>query len=365
MSVLEDRQRLIREVEQARAEGARLAPACAVVGIDPRTFQRWQDGGGVRADRRPGADRPTPTQALSEAERAEILRVVNEDRFAALSPAQIVPRLADEGVYLASERTFYRVLAAADQVTHRGRAKPPQAKRAPTTHVAYAPGQVWCWDVTWLPRTVTGQWFYLYLILDLYSRKIVGYEVHESETGDHAAQLLKRTALAEGIHAAVTKPVLHGDNGQSLKATTVLAMLRWLGVTPSYSRPRVSDDNAFVESLFRTAKYRPGFPAKGFTDLAHARTWAQAFVDWYNTEHRHSGLRYVAPEQRHRGEDGELLMRRHTLYQDAQRRHPRRWSRHTRDWTPKGPVTLNPERDTLAATGRPRSDSTTNKRSAA
>ncbi len=139
MSVLEDRQRLIREVEQARAEGARLAPACAVVGIDPRTFQRWQDGGGVRADRRPGADRPTPTQALSEAERAEILRVVNEDRFAALSPAQIVPRLADEGVYLASERTFYRVLAAADQITHRGRAKPPQAKRAPTTHVVHAP----------------------------------------------------------------------------------------------------------------------------------------------------------------------------------------------------------------------------------
>ena len=350
MIALEDRQGLVRDIAHARTAGARLAPACELVGIDPRTFQRWQDEGGrVRADRRPEADRPTPAHALSERERAEILRVVNDARFAALPPAQIVPRLADEGVYLASERTFYRVMHEADQVTHRGRAKVPQATRAPTTHVAHAPGQVWCWDVTWLPRTVTGQWFYLYLILDLYSRKIVGYEVHESETGEHAAALLKRTALAEGIHAAVNKPVLHGDNGQALKATTVLAMLQWLGVAPSYSRPRVSDDNAFVESLFRTAKYRSGFPARGFTDLAQARTWAQSFVDGYNDEHRHSGLRYVAPAQRHRGEDCELLQHRHALYQEARRRHPRRWSRHTRNWTPVGSVTLNPDRDALAA----------------
>lgn len=270
-------------------------------------------------------------------------------RTASLPPARIVPRLADEGRYLASERTFYRVLRQAGQVTHRGRAKAPQPRRAPTTHLARAPGQVWCRDVTWLPRTVTGQWFYLYLILDLYSRKIVGYEVHDAETGEHAAQLLKRAALAEGIHAAVTKPVLHGDNGQALKATTVLAMLQWLGVTPSYSRPRVSDDNAFVESLFRTAKYRPGFPVRGFADLAQARCWAQAFVDWYNTEHRHSGLRYVTPEQRHRGEDAALLQARHALYQDARRRHPRRWSRQTRNWTPIGAVALNPDREALAA----------------
>lgn len=365
MSALEDRQRLIRDIETARTAGARLATACAVAGIDPRTFQRWQTDGEVRPDRRPEIERKRPAHALSETERTEILRVVNEPRFAPLPPAQIVPRLADEGVYLASERTFYRVMRAADQVSHRGRAKPPQATRPPTTHVARAPGQVWCWDVTWLPRTVAGQWFYLYLILDLYSRKIVGYEVHASETGEHAAQLLKRTALAEGIHAAKTRPVLHGDNGQALKATTVLAMLQWLGVTPSYSRPRVSDDNAFVESLFRTAKYRPGFPAKGFADIAEARRWAQGFVDWYNHEHRHSGLRHVAPEQRHRGEDRELLRRRHALYQEARRRNPRRWSGHTRNWTPVGPVTLNPERDALAAAWRPEPKPVRNKRLAA
>lgn len=365
MSALEDRLGWIRDIETARAAGARLAPACAVIGIDPRTYQRWQSEGEVRSDRRPGAERPRPAHALSESERAELLRVANEPRFAALPPAQIVPRLADEGVYLASESSFYRVLRAADQVAHRGRAKAPQPRRAPTTHVAQAPGQVWCWDVTWLPRTIAGQWFYLYLILDLYSRKIVGYEVHEAESGEHAAQLLKRTALAEGIHSAAHKPVLHGDNGAALKATTVLAMLQWLGVAPSYSRPRVSDDNAFVESLFRTAKYRPGFPREGFDDLEAARRWAQAFVAWYNDEHRHSGLRYVAPAQRHRGEDQSLLPARHSLYQEAKHRNPRRWSRHTRNWTPIGAVTLNPERDALAANWRAERMDATNTRMAA
>jgi transposase InsO family protein len=151
---------------------------------------------------------------------------------------------ADEGRYLASESSFHRILKAHGQTQRRGRAKPPVARRVPTTHIATAPGQVWCWDVTWLPSRVTGRWFYLYLILDLYSRKIVGHEVHETESADQAAQLLKRTALAEGIHARTERPVLHGDNGAALKGTTVLAMLHWLGIAPSYSRRR--DARAFM-----------------------------------------------------------------------------------------------------------------------
>ena len=154
-------------------------------------------------------------------------------------------------------------------------------------------------------------WFHLYLILDLYSRKIVGWEVHATDDSVHAAHLVRRTALAEGIATMLTKPVLHGDNGATLKATTVLAMLYWLGVKPSYSRPRVSDDNAYAESLFRTAKYRPEFPAKGFADLDAARTWAAEFVRWYNDEHRHSGIRYVTPGQRHCGADQAILAARH------------------------------------------------------
>ena len=141
------------------------------------------------------------------------------------------------------------------------------------------------------------------------------------------------------------KPALHGDNGSTLKATTVLAMLNWLGVMPSYSRPRVSYDNAHAEALFRTAKYRPELPAKGFSDLEVARTWAAGFVHWYNVEHRHSGIQYVSPAQRHEGQDQEILAARHTLYTKARELNPARWSGKTRNWSPTGPVTLNPERD--------------------
>ena len=213
--------------------------------------------------------------------------------------------------------------------------------------MATAPRQLWCWDLTFLASRVLGQWFYLYLILDVYSRKIVGFEVHETDSADHAVDLLRRPALSEGLHTLPRRPVLHGDNGATMKATTVLAMLHWLGIKPSYSRPRVSDDNAFVEALFRTAKYRPQFPASGFADLQAARTWASQFVAWYNHEHRHSAIRFVSPAQRHAGHDQTILARRHALYVEAREANPRRWTRHTRNWTPVTVVTLNPERESV------------------
>ena len=348
MTRLEDRQILVRDIEQACADGARLALACALAGIDTRTLQRWKtDDGSIQGDRRPDAERPVPSHALSEAERARIIAVANEPRFAETPPARIVPALADEGIYIASESSFHRVLRAHGQMNRRGRAQPPRTLRPPTTHIAARPGDVWCWDVTFLPAQIQGRWFYFYLILDLYSRKIVGFEVHDTDSAEHAAHLARRTALAEGVHAKPVRPVLHGDNGATLKATTVLAMLHWLGIEPSYSRPRVSDDNAFAEALFRTAKYRPAFPLKGFADLDAARQWAVRFVHWYNHEHCHSGIRYVTPAQRHAGQDGPVLAARHTVYQDARQRNPQRWSGSTRNWTPIGVVTLNPERDTV------------------
>ena len=348
---LEGRRTLARDIHTAHDAGARLRLACDTAGIELRTLQRWQAHGGlIGGDGRPQAVHPVPAHALSDAERAQLLSVANEARFAAVPPARIVPLLADEGVYLASESSFTRVLRAHGQSRHRGRAKAPRAVRPPTTHIATAPRQVWCWDMTYLPATVMGRWFYLYLILDLYSRKIVGWEVHESDDSDHAAHLVRRTALAEGIAMLTSKPVLHGDNGSTLKATTVLAMLNWLGIKPSYSRPRVSDDNAYAESLFRTAKYRPEFPAKGFTDIDAARAWAAGFVHWYNVDHRHSGIRYVSPAQRHAGEDRAILDARHALYTRARDLNPARWSRHTRNWTPVLAVTLNPERDSIVNT---------------
>lgn len=354
---LEDRRNLARDIQVAHDAGARLHQACEVVGIDVRTLQRWRAGDGLqRGDGRPQAVRPTPAHALSAAEREQILQVANEPRFADMPPARIVPALADEGVYLASESSFQRVLRAQGQTQHRGRAKAPRATRPPTTHAATAPGQVWCWDMTYLPAQVAGRWFYLYLILDLYSRKIIGFEVHDSDDAVHAAHLVKRTALAEGIHALARKPVLHGDNGATLKATTVLAMLYWLGVKPSYSRPRVSDDNAFVESLFRTAKYRPEYPERGFADLQAARQWASDFVHWYNHEHHHSGIRYVTPSQRHAGQDREILQARHDLYTQARQHNPRRWSGPTRNWSHVSTVTLNPERTEVADAALARRD---------
>jgi putative transposase len=348
---LEDRCELARDIDAAHAGGARLRLACECAGIDVRTLQRWRACQGLTAgDGRPQALRPEPRHALSVDERAKLLAVANEPRFAAVPPARIVPMLADEGVYLASESSFARVLREHGQSRHRGRAKAPKASRAPTTHIATAPRQVWCWDMTYLPALVMGRWFYLYLILDLYSRKIVGWEVHERDDANHAAHVVRQAALAEGIAAARAKPVLHGDNGATLKATTVLAMLHWLGVKPSYSRPRVSDDNAYAESLFRTAKYRPEFPAKGFADLDAARAWAVGFVHWYNHDHRHSSIGYVSPAQRHAGEDLAILAARHALYLEARARNPARWTGHTRDWSHIGAVTLNPERDCIVKT---------------
>jgi putative transposase len=345
---LEDRQVWAQDIGIAHEAGARLRLACETVGIDVRTLQRWKAQEGlIKGDGRPSAVRPVPKHALSLAERTELLRVANEPRFAAVPPARIVPMLADEGVYLASESTFARVLRENGQTSHRGRAKAPRATRPPTTHIATAPCQVWCWDMTYLPALVLGRWFHLYLILDLYSRKIVGWEVHDTDDANHAAHLVRRTALSEGVAALVEKPVLHGDNGSTLKATTVLAMLNWLGINPSYSRPRVSDDNPYAESLFRTAKYRPEFPANGFLNLEEARAWAADFVHWYNVDHRHSGIRYVSPDQRHTGADRAILEARHALYLEARQRHPTRWSRHTRDWSPIRAVTLNPERDAV------------------
>ena len=202
MTALEDRRIIVRHIDEAHAAGARLAPARQVVGITARTLQRWRtEDGQVLPDGRPTSSRPRPAHALTEEEKALMLATANEPRFASLPPARIVPMLADEGIYIASESSFQRVLRAAGQNRRRGRARTPVRLRPPTTHVAPAPGQVWCWDMTYLPSKVRGQWFHLYLIMDLYSRKIVGWEIHADDSADHAARLLNRVALSERIHA--------------------------------------------------------------------------------------------------------------------------------------------------------------------
>lgn len=322
--------------------GCRLEKACNELGVSVRTFQRWVvDGDAVSADRRTTTGRPAPRNRLSEAERQQILEVANSAEFASLPPSQIVPGLADRGVYLASESSFYRVLRSASQQHHRGRARQPST-RVVTSHCATQPNQVWSWDITWLPAAIKGKYYYWYMMLDVFSRKIVGHEVQEAESAELAALLMRRASLAEGL--AGRPLVLHSDNGSAMKGATMLATLENLGVMASFSRPRVSNDNPYAEALFRTCKYRPDYPRKAFASLEEARAWTQQFVGWYNHEHKHSSLKFVTPAQRHSGVATAVLAQREAVYAQAKARNPQRWSRSTRNWELKDEVWLNPER---------------------
>lgn len=338
MISLAERGQVIELVDEACTAGARRERACAVLGLSVRTLQRWRQDGELAADGRLNSGR-APTNKLSDAERAQILAVANRPTFQSLPPSQIVPRLADQGEYIASESSFYRVLREHNQLAHRGRAKPRQ-HQAPTAHAASGPNQVWSWDITYLATTVQGLFFYLYLMMDIYSRKIVGWEVFETESSEHAATVVRKAYLREGVAGEML--VLHSDNGSPMKGATLLATLQRLGVTPSFSRPSVSNDNPYSEALFKTLKYHPRYPAQPFETLEQARDWVLGFQHWYNEDHRHSALQFVTPGERHRGEAEAIIAQRQAVYEAARRRHPERWSGNTRDWTLPEVVWLNP-----------------------
>lgn len=338
-------------IEEAVAAGARQRAACEVLEIDARTLQRWKKAwqkNNELADRRKAAAAiRVPANKLNAEERQAILEVCHQPEYRSLPPSQIVPRLADKGEYIASESSFYRVLRDADEVHYRGRAQAPRTVPKPAGFQAIGPNQVWSWDITYLASCVQGMFFRLYLVLDVFSRKIVGWEVHESELAEHASVLIRKACLAEGIHEGGL--VLHSDNGSPMKGATMLATLQKLGVIPSFSRPSVSDDNPYSESLFRTLKYAPAYPCKPFESLETARQWVREFVRWYNTEHRHSAIRYVTPHQRHCGKEEDLLEQRKVVYETAKARNPSRWSGATRNWDAVTEVWLNPPKEHQAA----------------
>jgi putative transposase len=328
----------LHDIDEAVRAGARLSRACEVVGISTRTYQRWRAG--PAEDMRCGPH-TSPANKLTEAERCRALDVINSSAFRDKSPKQIVPILAEQGQYIASESSLYRILREEGQNTHRGPTKPP-VRRPPTPQVATGPNQVWSWDITYLKAPVVGTFYYLYLIEDVWSRKVVAFEVHEEECAELAANLVQRACQVEDV-----KPdglVLHSDNGSPMKGSTMLATLQRLGVVPSFSRPSVSNDNPYSESLFRTLKYRTEYPRERFASLEAARAWVEGFVRWYNTEHRHSSIRFVTPADRHSGREHEVLAARRETYERARRRNPSRWSRGTRNWAPIAEVRLNPER---------------------
>lgn len=333
---------ILELLDEAVGNGARLTPACRVLGLTLRTVQRWRASQEC-FDRRKGP-LTAPSHSLSKEECEQIVAIANSPEFRDKSPRQIVPLLADRGIYVASESTFYRVLHEHGLMTHREPTRPTKSQK-PKEHVAREPNQVWCWDITYLRSSVRGAFYYLYLILDIYSRKVVAWHVDSAESMEVASELVLRAAQVEDVDT--DKLVLHADNGGPMKGSTMLATLHRLGVLASFSRPRVSDDNPFAESFFRTLKYRPGYPRKPFASLEAASAWVAGFIAWYNNEHLHSGIRYVTPQLRHEQRDIALLAARHAVYQRARERTPARWSGDTRNWSPVGAVALNPENHPL------------------
>lgn len=330
-------------IDEAVAAGARIEKACDVVGISTRTLERWRKDEAC-TDRRAGP-KSAPGHQLTDAEKTKILEVANSPEFRDKSPKQIVPTLADRGEYVASEASFYRVLRENDQLAHRGRARPPTGSK-PKELVATAPNQIWCWDITYMRAAVRGTFYFLYLVVDVFSRKIVAWTVESEESQDLAVDMIERATREHRVPENAL--VLHADNGGPMKGSTMVATLQRLGIVPSFSRPRVSDDNAYAEALFKTLKYRPAYPRKPFATIEDARRWVEDFVRWYNGEHLHSAIRYVTPDDRHAGRDVAILAARKAIYRAAKSRTPRRWSGETRNWNPITEVALNKRHPNLA-----------------
>jgi putative transposase len=335
-----ERKTIFRLVKEATDAGARQEQACEVIGMSAKTLQRWSQASNDK-DGRIEVIR-SPQNKLTALERQRILKEVNEPEFAHLPASQIVPILADKGIYIGSESTIYRILKKEKQLQHRLKDKPARTVIKPKSLTAVAPNQVYTWDITYLPTRVKGSFFYLYLVLDIFSRKIVGWQVHSDELSALAADLMTDICLREKV-----KPhqvTLHSDNGSPMKGATMLATLQELGVMPSFSRPSVSNDNPYSESIFRTLKYRPEYPEKAFADLDDARKWVIGFSQWYNDEHRHSGIKFVTPSDRHQGFDNAILLNRVAVYNRAKAQNPSRWSGKIKNWKPIKEVHLNPEK---------------------
>ena len=331
----------IELIAEAKSNGARKEKACEVLGLPIRTLERWERAP-VKDDMRKGPN-SVPANKLTPEERKKVIEFATSECFKDLPPSQIVPRLADEGIYIASEATFYRILKEEKMLSHRTDTK-PHTHHKPNEYIAVRPNQVWSWDVTYLKTHIKGLFFYLYMIMDVYSRKIVGWDVHFEDNAENAGVLAEITCMLEEIDEEQVS--LHSDNGSSQKGATMLGTLQKLGVAASFSRPSVSNDNPYSESLFKTLKYRPGYPEKGFSNIEQAKNWVEKFVNWYNRKHLHSGIKYVTPESRHNGEDNAILEARKDVYRKAKKSNPNRWSKGIRNWNLVKYVLLNPLKST-------------------
>lgn len=298
--------------------GVSVKRACAVLGASRSSVYRAQQ------PRREPKPRSTPANALTEAERQVVRSTLNSERFMDQAPRQVYATLLDEGHYLCHWRTMYRVLAAHDEVRERRDVRRhPVARRKPEL-CATGPNQVWTWDITYLRSWIPRVYYYLYSVLDLYSRYVVGWMIAERECSQLGRQVVAASATKQGIQPG--QLTLHSDNGGPMRGKPLTQLLVDLGIVRSHSRPHTSNDNPFSEAHFRTLKYHPDFPDR-FTDVDRSRSWASGFFNWYNHEHYHSGLNLLTPASVHYGEAGEVIRQRQLVLATAYAMQPARFSR--------------------------------------
>lgn len=268
-----------------------------------------------------------------------LLDILNSPLYCDDSPYQVHAQLLDKKCYLGSVSTMYRILKIHGLSTYRGRAKKAEIRTARIETVATCPNQVWCWDITNLPIMNSRGHLKMYLFQDLYSRKIVGQTISEQEDEVTASQLFDRCLKSETITGQGLR--IHSDNGNPMRGWSFVDKLKNLGVIPSRSRSHVSNDNAFVESLFKTMKYRSNYPFRPFRSIAEATSWTKKFVTWYNSEHLHSGISYVTPLQRHNGQEMNVIKTRNQTLTMAYEKNPERWASQPRQWRVSPAVELN------------------------
>ncbi len=326
------------ETALAVAPEVGMVAACHALGVSRATAYRHRTPRPAAA--RP--PRPAPSMALSGEERDAVLAQLHADRFADRSPAHVYATLLDEGTYLASERTMYRILAAEGETGER-RAQLRHPAYARPELLATAPDQLWSWDITKLKGPRAWTLFHLYVLLDVFSRYVVGWLLAHRESGTLADRLIAETVAREGVTSGLT---IHADRGSSMTSKPVAFLLADLGITRSHSGPHVPDDNPFSEAQFKTIKYHPGFPDR-FGSIEDARAFCRTFFDWYNGEHRHGSLGLMTPEMVHRGHAPQVHAHRASVLDAAYTAHPERFVR-KRPEPPPLPtaVWINPPKET-------------------
>ena len=311
------RKEVLDYIDAVRSEKVGLATVCRYLELLPRTIQNWRKIG--LTDRRKGSQKVVAGKFNLDDE-LRLYQAATTARFADATPCQIIAKLLEEGSYYGSPSTLYRVLRSRNALKHRQESKKPVSSNGLNRILVTGPDQAWSWDITFLKTDVRGLFLYAYVIIDVYSRKIVGWTIEDHES-DACAQVLFRRVLRD---RHVLPVFIHADNGNPMRGATLGVLLDDLGVTRSYSRPRRSNDNAIIESWFKTLKYSVCYPSH-FENIYQARVWFSAFADGYNNRHMHSGLDYVTPEEAHSGVALHLYDRRNKVLELARLANPGRW----------------------------------------